>query len=118
MGTKAAAGKFYDGMKGKSIKGSPVNVEYPRTKDERSAIKRGASKAEVERIKRTIYLSDLHAETSEEQVREFCEANSCGKVVKINKPKAKKERAIMFLEFERKTDADRLVSEWETKKQV
>lgn len=109
------ASAFYDDMKGKSIKEHAVNVEFPRTKEERAAIKQGASKLEIEKIKRTVYISDLHNEASEQQVRDFCETNNCGQVVKINKPKAKKARAIMFVEFERKTDADRFVKKFGTK---
>jgi len=111
------ASAFYDDMKGKSIKEHAVNVEFPRTKEERAAIKQGASKLEIEKIKRTVYISDLHNEASEQQVRDFCETNNCGQVVKINKPKAKKARAIMFVEFERKTDADRFVKRFGTKEE-
>jgi RNA recognition motif-containing protein len=107
--TSEEASQFYDDMKGKSIKDHAVNVEFPRTKEERLAIKNGASKLEIEKIKRTVYISDLHNDASEQQVRDFCESNECGAIVKINKPKAKKNRAIMFVEFERKTDADRFV---------
>merc|ERR1711964_428618 len=114
MGSEEAS-QFYDDMKGKSIKEHQVNVEFPRTKEERAAIKQGASKLEIEKIKRTVYISDLHNEASEQQVRDFCESNECGQVVKINKPKAKKSRAIMFVEFERKTDADRFVKKFGSK---
>lgn len=115
--TSEEASAFYDDMKGKSIKDHAVNVEFPRTKEERAAIKQGASKLEIEKIKRTVYISDLHNEASEQQVREFCETNECGQVVKINKPKAKKKRAIMFVEFERKTDADRFVKRFGAKEE-
>jgi len=115
--TSEEASKFYDDMKGKSIKDHAVNVEFPRTKEERAAIKQGASKLEIEKIKRTVYISDLHNEASEQQVREFCETHECGLVVKINKPKAKKKRAIMFVEFERKTDADRFVKRFGAKEE-
>jgi len=49
---------------------------------------------------------------TEQKIRDFCEANECGVIMKVNKPKAKKNRAIAFIEFERKTDADRFVKKF------
>jgi len=108
------ANKFYDDMQGREINGQVVNVEFPRTKEEREAIKAGVPKKDIEKAKRTVYLSGLAENVSEEDIQAFVDADFADKPCQVQKPKSKNKRTrnIAFLAFERKAHADQFVSQF------
>lgn len=99
---------FYDDLHEKTIKGSKVNVEFPRTNEEREAIRLGMSNQELERVRRTVFVSSINKEISREQIKEYC--REFGEVISVSMPKSNdgsgKNKGFAFAEFKRKTDAD------------
>lgn len=75
-------------------------MEFPRTKEERDAIRAGVDKKIIERAKRTVFLGSLNKTITEAQIREFC--GNYGTIKQINMPKSKGEKALgnhYFLNF-------------------
>lgn len=101
------ANRFYDDLQNVEIRGQSICIEFPRTKEEREAIRSGVEKSTIEKCKRTIYINGLKPEITEEQIEEFC--GNHGEVLKTTKPKSQRSQHIAFVEFKRKTDADRFV---------
>lgn len=99
---------FYDDLLEKTIKGSKVNVEFPRTNEEREAIRLGMSNQELERVRRTVFISSINKDISREQIKEYCQ--DFGEIVSVSLPKSSdgsgKNKGFAFCEFKRKTDAD------------
>lgn len=105
------ANKFYDDMQGRSLNGQVASVEFPRTKEEREAIKAGVPRAEIEKAKRTVKLKGLNEEVTKEQVKEWCEQAFENAVVSVTMPRNRR-KGLAFCEFKRKTNADQFVESY------
>eukprot|EP00494_Astrolonche_serrata_P006507 UN06531 len=104
------ANKFYDDMQNVKIGDHYITIEFPRTKEEREAIKAGVDKKTIERAKKTVFLGSLQRHVTEQNVRDF--ASNHGQIEKINMPKTQSAKKMCFVEFQRKTDADRFISKF------
>jgi len=108
--TNREASEFYDDLSGKSIKGQNIFVEFPRTPEERAALKAGIAQKQLDKAKKTVYISSLNVDVTEAHIEDFCK--QYGEITKVKVPKDKnthESRGMAFVEFVRKTSADKFV---------
>eukprot|EP00494_Astrolonche_serrata_P005361 UN05377 len=95
-------------MTGQTINGKRIFVEFPRTNEERQAIQNGIDQKELDKAKKTVYMSNLNPDVTQQQIQHFC--SKYGEIAKVKIP-SNGRQGIAFIEFVRKGCTDDFIEQ-------
>lgn len=107
--TKEAANIAQDRLRGVTMAGKTLTVQFTRSAEEQAAVQSGLDPEELERNRRTVYITGVTKDLSDDDVRRVFGEFGPLRNVYIPKSHDKSPRGFGFVEYARKKDADTAV---------